>query len=239
MGFLLVHHELLRMKARVNELTLQQSKFQKEKARIEKAIEKKNLFYDKKKSALENSFTQMKSAATNAVNNGAFGALAGFGIPTSILSGAASIFSQFNITSEYQVDLGPYGVDADGTISDVDKYNQMTGAHKNEGDQLNDAEIHKLQLSIMQQNQAVVQQLKTTYTSVLATYIDSMKEAAEQALEDEKDLNLLPLEEKDTEMDTKIATNELQLTEADAYLESLKEREKSQVKDSVPKFGLG
>jgi len=70
-------------------------------------------------------------------------------------------------------------------------------------------------------------------------FLESMKEQAKLALEDEKDAALLPLKEEDSDMDIKISTNEVQLQTAKDYKESLKQALTDQVKDSVPKFGLG
>jgi len=237
MGFLLVHHELLRAKAKVNHLTLDQSMFQRKKANIEKAIQKKESFYNKKASALKQTFSNMKSQLTNAINGGNYAAVSSsLGISslvTDFFTAQTANLNGANLNSIYDIE-NIKGLTKNGT-----NYYKMDKDGNATGEALSEEDVKQAQFAQFQYQQQMMAQLKAQYSSMVDQYLQAMQEAAEQALDDEKDLAMLPLQEEDTEMDNKIATNDLQLREADQYVKSLEEREKSQVQDSVPKFGLG
>lgn len=239
MGFLLVHHELLRAKAKVNHLTLDQSKFQRKKTNIEKAIQKKESFYNKKATALKQTFSNMKSQLTNAINGGNYAAVSSsLGISslvTDFFNTRTAEYNGSNISSIFDI------TDIKGLTRDekTGEYYQVDKDGNRKGEALSKEDVKSAQWAQFQYQQQMMAQLKAQYSSMVDQYLQAMQEAAEQALDDEKDLAMLPLQEEDTEMDNKIATNDLQLREADQYVKSLEEREKSQVQDSVPKFGLG
>jgi uncharacterized protein with von Willebrand factor type A (vWA) domain len=73
---------------------------------------------------------------------------------------------------------------------------------------------------------------------LLQTLIEQAKEAAEQALEMEKEEMLEPVAEKDVEMEMKIATNDTLLTLAETRAEKAKAKLGQYAKDSVAGFGI-
>ena len=234
MGFLLVHHELLRAKARVNELTLDQTKFQRKKANIEKAIQKKEEFFNKKSTALKNYWSQQKSALTNSLNMGDFAALGSvLNLPGQLTNASMSLFAGVNSRAAAQI---PYDLQTGKFIGEND-------SQKIQGkDELSQAEMYQAMQAMTintQQQNMMLSQLRSTYQAMLDQLVQTSLEMGEQQIEDEKDAALLPLKDEDSDMDIKIATNELQLTEAKEYAENLKQEESQRVKDSTPKFGLG
>ena len=235
MGFLLVHHELLRAKAKVNSLTYDQTRFKHKQDRIKKAIQKKEEFYNKKNTTLENYFRDAKTSLTNAINNGSFAAAgAWLQIPSGISDGVESIFQGMAGSTMTNINVPGVKLNPDSTGTD-DKYISETDPTK----KFSETQFVNLQLQQFQLQNQQMAQLKATYQTIMEQFLESMKEVAKNALEDEKDAALLPLNEEDTDMEIKITTNEVQLESAKEYAKNLEAEMKDRVKDSTPKFGLG
>ncbi|MBQ6515978.1 hypothetical protein IJI31_02235 [bacterium] len=232
MGFLLIHHELLRAKAKVNSLTYDQSMFKRKQDRIKDAIKKKEEYYNKRETALENEYKNAKSTLTNAVNACDFAAAGSIaGVPgniTQVISGAAAGLNGASIWDPTKM--------LDGWTKNGDEY-----IYNKDGktSTVNASGYAQYQLNAQQQINTQLQQLKASYQTVMDQFLESIKEQQKLALEDEKDAALLPLKDEDSDMDIKISTNEVQLQTAKDYKDSLKQALTDQVKDSVPKFGLG
>lgn len=85
---------------------------------------------------------------------------------------------------------------------------------------------------------STISQVVNTVQSAVASAIDSAKEYALAELEAQEDAQLDPLQEKDTEIDAKVAANEILTTLAEANYESAKSKMPERVQDSVAHFGL-
>ena len=235
MGFLLIQHELLRAKAKVNNLTLAQSRFKSKQDRIKTALQKKEEFFNKKKHALENKFNNTKSALTNAINGGNWAMVGGaLQLPTEISDILCGLLSNASSKDRF--------TKVDGFEPNGDKY-KYTGTDDTlrekfkEG--ITEAQYQQLQVDAYVAAQNQIASLKSYYQTMMTQFLESVKEAEENALEEEKDLAMLPLNEEDNDMEIKITTNEAQLASAKEYKQKLEEEMKERVKDSTPKFGLG
>ena len=114
---------------------------------------------------------------------------------------------------------GKYGSNGQYDKVDVQAFMQaMTAAQSNQS-----------------QAQAMCSQMSSQYQSNMSIWL----EAAKSQLEAEQDMELAPLEMKETEMDLDKESCEAQLADAKARLESIKQACSEGIKDSAPTFGLG
>jgi len=229
MGFLLVQHELLRAKAKVNALTLKQTQLTSKKDRIQKAIEKKEKFFNKQQTALENKFKNAKTNLTNAINTNNFAAIgAAFDIPTQISDLLSGQFAKTRtVPSETELKVTKEG-----------KEYKWTNA-KGEIETVDATFVGQLKMNAYAEQQNTLAQMKATYQAMMDQFLESVKEIELQALEDKKETAMLPLNEQDTEIDIEKNVNDTQLGAAEEYAKALESKMAERVKDATPKFGLG
>ena len=89
--------------------------------------------------------------------------------------------------------------------------------------------------SQVQQRQYASQQMSSQYQSNVSIWL----QAQEAQLEAEQDEVLLPLKSEETEMDLERESYEMQLADAKARLDGIKQACSEGIKDSAPTFGLG
>ena len=116
-----------------------------------------------------------------------------------------------------------------------DKYESQTGIS------LTEAQYQQIQAGITQVRQMESyqsyqsQMLQSQYQTNVSIWQQAMK----AELEAEQDEALAPLQEQEEEWDLESQSAEVQLQDARARLDSIKEALKDGIKDSAPTFGLG
>lgn len=112
--------------------------------------------------------------------------------------------------------------DINGNTYSAQEYQAFQGAYN---------QVNQMQSYAQMQ----VQQMSSQYQSNVSIWL----EAEKTRLEAEQDMELAPLEMKETEMDLDKESCEAQLADAKARLESIKQACSEGIKESAPTFGLG
>ena len=97
----------------------------------------------------------------------------------------------------------------------------------------------KMAMSAAQNNQSQAQAMCSQMSSQYQSNVSIWLQAQEAQLEAEQDEVLLPLKSEETEMDLERESYEMQLADAKARLESIKQACSEGIKESAPTFGLG
>ena len=254
MAFLLLLHEKMRLKRKVNTMTLRQAKLANRKSRIADKITKMQKMFSKQTAMLEKQasiwtkqFSMAGYASIGMLGNGAWNPMStlnGGGInPAYTQKALLEYFTNGDGAgklSEDQVkDLlingGKYTVKdgkvqvrgEDGKYTDDSTYTpEILEAFKN-GTQA-------VQWAQSQQQYAIQQQCQM-FESNVSIWVEAQK----QALEEQQEEMLLPLEVEQEEIEMETAGLETQLQDARSRLEALEQACSQEIKDSVPKFGLG
>ena len=234
-------HEKMRLQRKVSRLTLKQAQAGNRKERVTKQIERIQKMYSKKEAMIDRMVKQGASMFR-------YGIMQQFGIGTQGLNpmafgqlGGSSMLAQqqyAQLATKYGADViqammsgsvqqnqnGDY-VNAQGTVVDgitKDNYQEIYTA---------------IQGVRMMESQAsyAAQMMQSQYESRVSIWEEAMK----AQLEAEQDEALAPLQEQEEEWDQESQSAEVQLQDARARLESIKEALKDGIKDSAPTFGLG
>ena len=125
--------------------------------------------------------------------------------------------------------------DSDGNITDANKYVLPDGTpvERQELQMLQNA--MNLANNQVQQRQFSAQQMSSQYQNNVSIWL----QAQEAQLEAEQDAMLLPLKAEESEMDLERESYEMQLADAKARLDGIKQACSEGIKDSAPTFGLG
>ncbi|MBR6126885.1 hypothetical protein IKQ21_04290 [bacterium] len=238
MAFLMLLHEKMRLQRKVSRLTLKQAQASSRKERVTKQIERIQKMYSKKESQISNMVKQGNSMFQLAL-------MQQFGIgsqglnPMSFLGGASMCAQQGYAALAQELNCGLNVIQAvlagqlqkgkdgyankDGSISIDENQYQMI--------QAGIAQVH--QMEGYQSYQA--QMLQSQYQANVSIWEEAMK----AELEAEQDEALAPLQEQEEEWDLESQSAEVQLQDARARLDAIKEALKDGIKDSAPTFGLG
>lgn len=261
MAFLMLLHEKMRLQRKVNKLTLQELRLSSRKERITKNISRVQKMYSSNISKLEKQAQVMQSQfniwAQNAAGLGSNGlnpmnfAGAG-GVSNFIMQGLSAwaaqgtkdkdgnsivssdraaamlqAYQQGGFQANYEEGStkpkeGAEWKDINGNTYSAQEYQAFQGAYN---------QVNQMQSYAQMQ----VQQMSSQYQSNVSIWL----EAEKTRLEAEQDMELAPLEMKETEMDLDKESCEAQLADAKARLESIKQACSEGIKESAPTFGLG
>lgn len=255
MAFLMLLHEKMRLKRKVNKLTLKQAQNASRLDRVQKNIERVQKMYSKRESSLEkttqivgNRFKQsIWNQAGLGTQNQSFNPYSG-GLTTFVQNAMTGMLKQNGGISDINLLQGIMMAKSNGTLKAVYKQDS-NGKDTNEIDHYTDNtnatysvdDINKVQYAYQMANnqqsmaQAYCNEASSQYENNLSIWIERQK----QLIEDEQQEALAPLESLQTEYDLEKASIETQLTTAREYLQNLESALGESIKDSAPKFGLG
>ena len=225
MAFLLLLHQKMSLQRKVNKLTLAQTSIGQRKERISKRIEKVQKAYAKKISKKEAEAKMMTSCSNNMMSQQMM-AMQGSFASKSYLD---FLFKNEEFKNLYEAAQGQTsGSDA------ADKLNEwMTKNKETVNLAQQEAYAYNNDIAIRKQMQ---QQMMNSWTTNVNDQVSIWLEVQKQALEDEEQMALAPLEEEDTQIDLEQASNEAQLSYAQSRLDSIKSALDSKTQDA-PKFG--
>ena len=266
MAFLLLLHEKMRLQRKVNKLTLRQTQLSHRKDRITKNIERVQKLYSKKQTQLEKTAQIAQSQFSNNIRNsmglGTQGQMFNPMASGNYLSGGLTTFVINAMQGQLYNNNQPLkdGVDftdtSNGGLFSQMMTEYMQGSLK-ENTEIKDGKTVSLNTygkgeftkeqyeaftyamtnAQMAQQQAnwQCQQISTNYQSNVSIWL----EAQQEALEQEQNEVLLPLEMEETDIDLDMESCETQLEYAKARLENIKSACSDGIKNSAPTFGLG
>ena len=244
MGMLLKFHELCRAKREKHRFELKSFKLSGQLTRIQKNIASVQKMYSKKQTQLESIFKiqteQYKQQITNYFTGGCVGgtgnsvfgnsALGGFtagavgGIMQGIMQAA---YQQYQSSDAYQK------ADADKRL-DENGFNQCLQGNFGS---LGTAAQGMYNQIYSQANQIVQMQMQQALTQ-MQQMMNIAKEQAESQMEEEQDEALLPLQDKETEIDQEKTYVASRLETLKEEIQTLKQECAEEAKDAAPKFGL-
>ncbi len=218
MAFLLLLHQKMSLQRKVNKLTLEQTQIASAKERMTKRIERVQQSFAKRQSKLDAEAKLATSRTNNMVSAALLGQTQNMGM-ISIEDGLRA--TDANLYEQYMK------ADAQ-TRSQLMKDNQsiFTQAQSYMTTQNN---------NISYQRQ-MCQQMANAFQTDANERIAIELEARKQALEDEEQLALAPLEEQDTQIDMRQASNEAQLSYAQSRLQNIESALQNSTQNA-PKFG--
>ena len=250
MAFLLLLHEKMRLKRKVNTMTLRQVRVSHRKERMTKKIAQVQKMYANRLTQLEKQASIWTKQAQMSIYNGfglgcqnqMFNPMSG-GMTSFVYGMMQSAFKSDAFKKEHgeldfekmMTDYGTTGLkqktDKDGKPIEG-KYgdNEYT---KEQVEAFQKAMMASQQMQSQAQFQA--QQMASMYESNVSVWI----EAERMRIEEEQEEMLLPLQAEEEDLDLENESLEAQLQDARARLESLEQACSQEIKDSVPKFGLG
>ncbi len=241
MAYLLLLHQKMSLKRKVNKLTLAQTSIGTRKDRITKRIENVQKCYARKQSKLEAQAKRMTSMTNSIMNNYSMAAsqqLQMMPIEYFMKQSHGKVYEEY---MQYQENLNKYANGEGGTESQLYKDEYAKYQKFLQGDDYKTA-YQQAQSAQMQANQAMamnkqmVQQYTSTMTTNFNDQVSIWLEAQTQALEDEEQMALAPLNEEDTLIDIEQVSNEAQLSYAQSRLENIESALQSQTQEA-PKFG--
>ena len=227
MAFLLLLHQRMSLQRKVSKLTLAQTSIGQHKERITKRIEKVQKAYAKKQSKLDAQAKMMTSYTNNQVQQQNW------------------MMSQQMQNVQWQDMLT--GSELEGYKA---AYEAAYGSNATEQGQKdfqkwmddNKTAVTTAQQEAYQRNSQIawqkqmMQQQMNAYTTSVNDQVSIWLEMQKQALEDEEQMALAPLEEEDTQIDLEQASNEAQLSYAQSRLDAIKQALDSRAQEA-PKFG--
>lgn len=253
MAFLLLLHEKMRLKRKVNTMTLRQAKLANRKSRIADKITKMQKMFSKQTAMLEKNVSiwskQFSLSMYNSVGlgqNNAFNPLSsmmGGGMMSGhIFMALEKLKSDPDFVNKYgNVDFEKF-INGKGQWQLTDKNDQSLGYTNSEtGETCTSEEYKGFQAAISyaqtsQMNaQNYCQRMAQEYESNASIWLEYQK----QMLEEQQEEMLAPLEVEQEDIEMETAGLEIQLQDARARLEALEQACSQEIKDSVPKFGLG
>ena len=245
MAFLLLLHEKMRLKRKVNTMTLRQAKLANRKSRIADRITKMQKMFSKQTAMLEKQasiwskqFSMMGYQSIGMLGNGSWN-------PLSAMNGGGmnSAYTQQLLSKYFEENPLSNGLnweDIQNNYSNF-KYDNTKKSYSYNGMELSQADMEAFQKGqkavqwMQSQQQYAVQQQCQMFESNVSIWVEAQK----QALEEQQEEMLLPLEVEQEEIEMETAGLETQLQDARARLEALEQACSQEIKDSVPKFGLG
>ncbi len=244
MAYLLLLHQKMSLKRKVNKLTLAQTSIGTRKDRITKRIEAVQKSFAKKQSRLEAQAKQMTSMTNSIMNNNMLAMSSQFQMVDAqsllLTNDSNNMYYQKEYAESYkklQTAIQEKGYD-DPTVKDLQKQFEANFTNNKEFQE----KMQQAQQAAMQINnqKAIQKQMMQQYCSTFTTNVNDQVsiwlEAKTQELEDEEQMALAPLNEEDTLIDIEQVSNEAQLTYAQSRLESI-ESALSNATQDVPKFG--
>ena len=261
MAFLLLLHEKMRLKRKVNTMTLRQAKLANRKSRIADRITKMQKMFSKQTAMLEkqasiwtkqfsmNMYSSMGLGAMNQAFNPMYG-----GVTSFVIGGVQQMLASGKIPKGSKESDGCFAALGESKIQELlTEYNAGTlrafvgtdgktekGKYGSNGQFTEDEyKAFSLAMSQAQQAQSQAQFYCQNMTQQFETNTSIWIEAQKQMLEEQQEEMLLPLEVEQEEIEMETAGLETQLQDARARLEALEQACSQEVKDSVPKFGLG
>ena len=225
MAFLLLLHQKMSLQRKVNKLTLAQTSIGQRKERISKRIEKVQKAYAKKQSKLEAQAKMMTSYTNNMMSQQMWAMQGTFANKTYL----DFLYTDSTFKGLYDAAQGKA---ADSTEAKaLEKW--MKDNEKTVNIAQQNAYTHNNDIAIKKQMQ---QQMMNSFTTNVNDQVSIWLEMQKQALEDEEQMALAPLEEEDTQIDLEQASNEAQLSYAQSRLDSIKSALDSRAQEA-PKFG--
>lgn len=261
MAFLLLLHEKMRLKRKVNTMTLRQAKLANRKSRIannitriQKMFSKQTAMLEKQSSIWTKQFSMMMSNSMGlGAQNQAFNPMYG-GVSSFVIGGIQQMLASGKIPKGSKESDGYFAALGESRIQELlTEYNSGTlrayvssdgkaenGKYGSKGQFTEDEyKAFSLAMSQAQQTQSQAQFYCQQMSSQYETNVSIWLEAQKQALEEQQEEMLLPLEVEQEEIEMETEGLEVQLQDARARLEALNQACSQEVKDSVPKFGLG
>ncbi len=243
MAYLLLLHQKMSLKRKVNKLTLAQTSIGTRKDRITKRIESVQKSYARKQSKLQAQAKQMTSFTNSIMNQQMMAmqqAYQSVDANTLLLTYADGKNTYYNkdYAEKYNalVEAQKQGTDSKAYKEASDKLNELredTKFQKAYQQAQEQAMAYNNNVAFQKQMQ---QQFMNTFTTNVSDQVSIWLECQTQALEDEEQLALAPLNEEDTLIDIEQASNEAQLSYAQSRLESIESALESRAQEA-PKFG--
>lgn len=228
MAFLLLLHQKMSLQRKVNKLTLAQTSIGQRKERISKRIEKVQKAYAKKQSKLD-AQAKMMTSYTNNMMSQQMMAMQGQMKSVSWID----CLEDESLKTKYEEACATANKEG-ASAEDKNAIQKFYDDHK---DAISRAEAAAItqnnKMSFMRQQQ---QQMMNSFTTNVNDQVSIWLEVQKQALEDEEQMALAPLEEEDTQIDLEQASNEAQLSYAQSRLDSIKQALDSRAQEA-PKFG--
>ena len=256
-------HEKMRLQRKVSQLTYKQLRASSRKERVTKNIEKIQKRYAKLETNITNRAKFMQNQASMGLRN-MFGLGANMvnlnpmgysgmndyannaGIQQIIAHGfqqGAFSGSAFNSVEELQ-EFMSQGYHQETVQDDEGKTKQvwkdMNGNEVSDSDDISTKMAQCRQIQSMASNQYSMNQ--NLYQNAISNYQNNVsiwEEAAKEQLEMEQDAALAPLQEMETEWEMEEESMKVQLEDARARLDSIKQALSQGIKDSASTFGLG
>lgn len=227
MAFLLLLHQRMSLQRKVNKLTLAQTSIGQRKERITKRIEKVQKAYAKKQSKLDAQAKMMTSYTNNQVQQQNW-----------MMSQQMQNITYAQILYEQGGKYKELYDAAQGKAYDSAEAKALQEWMQGDGKSAVTAaqqEAYDRNSQIAWQRQMMQQQMNA-YTTSVNDQVSIWLEMQKQALEDEEQMALAPLEEEDTQIDLEQASNEAQLSYAQSRLDAIKQALDSRAQEA-PKFG--
>lgn len=236
MAFLLLLHQKMSLQRKVNKLTLEQTQIASAKERMTKRIERVQQSFAKRQSKLDAEAKLATSQTNNYVSSMLMGAMNGSRMITAdqamtMIQGGNSIFEEQQRLQKAVTDAGSDTAARQTAMEALRKFRQDNQTFYQ--DAQNYATSYNNDLSTYRQQ---CQQMANAFQTDANERIAIELEARKQALEDEEQLALAPLEEQDTQIDMRQASNEAQLSYAQSRLQNIESALQNSTQNA-PKFG--
>ena len=263
MAFLLLVYEKMRLQRKVNKLTLRQTQLSSRKERIAKNIEKVQKMYSSKITNAEKQAQLWASQAKNNIfnsmglgmQNQMFNPMGGYSGITSFVAGRIGQLLAGGVPvgekgSDGKAALVQFGEGdynklmqeyCSGTLKEYTEDGKVIeGKYGSNGDITEQQyKAFMMSLSMAQSNQQQAQFMAQQMSSQYESNVSVWTEAYKAQLEEEQNAALLPLEAEETDIDLDMSSCEVQLADAKARLDSIKQACSEEIKNSAPTFGLG
>ena len=240
MAYLLLLHQKMSLKRKVNKLTLAQTSIGTRKERITKRIENVQKSYARKQSKLEAQAKQMTSMTNSIMNNRMMAMSQAYQM---VDANAMLMNEQSPYYNSTYTDLYKKMIEAQAKGADSQEFKDAQKAYQDfVNNEANKQLLQNAQSAAMQYNNQLAvqkqwqQQMMSTFTTNVNDQVSIWLEAQTQALEDEEEMALAPLNEEDTQIDIEQTSNEAQLSYAQSRLENIESALQSQTQEA-PKFG--
>ena len=240
MAFLLLLHQKMSLQRKVNKLTLAQVSISTRKERMQNRIGKVQKAYAKKQSKLDAQAKLMTSYTTNMVNqrNMMMSQYLQNVSPEMIMqqsSTGKAVWEEMNKLRTGLQQAAENGLESEAYKQAKDAYDKyMNDQYKTAYDEAQ-RQAYDYNNKIAWQRQMEQQQMNA-YTTSMNDQVSIWLEAQKQALEDEEQMALAPLEEEQTQIDLEEESNNTALTYAKSRLDAIEQALESQAQ-KAPKFG--
>ncbi len=242
MAYLLLLHQKMSLKRKVNKLTLEQTSIGTKKDRITKRIESVQKAYARKQSKLQAQAKQMTSYTNSIMNQQMMYMQQAY----QNVDANTLLLTEGNGNTLYNKEYAKLYSD----LTEAQKQGMDSEAYKKAYEAMQEFQksdkfkesYQQAQAQAMAYNNNVAfqkqmqQQMMSSFTTNVSDQVSIWLECQTQALEDEEQLALAPLNEEDTLIDIEQASNEAQLSYAQSRLESIESALESRAQEA-PKFG--